>query len=86
MDYENIVRLTTSALTVCLLVSLPAVATAALSGLVISFLQAITSLQDSSISQVAKLIIVTVVILIAAPWGASAVLEFARSVMTVIFP
>lgn len=86
MDYENIVRLTTSALTVCLLVSLPAVATAALSGLLISFLQAITSLQDASISQVAKLIIVTAVVLACAPWGASAILEFAHSVMQAVFP
>ncbi|CAG9166935.1 type III secretion system export apparatus subunit SctS [Cupriavidus pampae] len=86
MDYDNIVHLTTSALMVCLMVSLPAVATAAVSGLLISFLQAITSLQDSSISQVAKLIIVTAVLLATAPWGASAVLEFANAVMRTVFP
>lgn len=85
MDYENLVQLTSSALTLCLIVSLPAVATAALTGLLISFIQAVTSLQDSSISQVAKLIIVTVVLLACAPWGASAVLEFAHSVMRVTF-
>ncbi|MFM0735976.1 type III secretion system export apparatus subunit SctS [Paraburkholderia xenovorans] len=85
MDYENIVSLTTSALTLCLLISLPVVATAAVSGLLISFLQAITSLQDSSISQVAKLIIVTGVILAFAPWGASAILQFAQSVTRTIF-
>jgi len=86
MDYDNIVSLTTSALTLCLLVSLPAVATAAVSGLLISFLQAITSLQDSSISQVAKLIIVTSVILFSAPWGASAILQFGQSVTRAMFP
>lgn len=86
MDYDNIVNLTTSALTLSLLISMPVVATAAVAGLLISFLQAITSLQDSSISQIAKLIIVTGVILACAPWGASAVLQFAQSVNRVIFP
>ena len=85
MDYETIIQLTTSALKVCLIVSLPAVATAALSGLVVSFLQAITSLQDSSISQLAKLIVVTIVVLITAPWGASLIAAFAQSVTQVVF-
>jgi type III secretion protein S len=85
MDYETIVQLTTAALKVCLIVSLPVVATAALSGLIVSFLQAITSLQDASISQLAKLIVVTLVVLIGAPWGASVIAGFARSVTQVIF-
>ncbi|CAB3773602.1 EscS/YscS/HrcS family type III secretion system export apparatus protein [Paraburkholderia humisilvae] len=85
MDYETIVQLTTGALKVCLIVSLPVVATAALSGLLVSFLQAITSLQDASISQLAKLIVVTLVVLIGAPWGASVIAGFARSVTQVIF-
>jgi type III secretion protein S len=85
MDYENIGRLTTTAMTLCLLISLPAVAVAAVVGLAVSFLQAVTSLQDSSISHGIKLIVVTVVIILAAPWGASAILQFARSIMQTIF-
>ena len=85
MDYENIGRLTTNALTLCLLISLPAVAVAALVGLLVSFLQAITSLQDASISHSIKLIAVGATILLAAPWGASAILQFADSVMQAIF-
>ncbi|XHO07049.1 hypothetical protein ACEQUB_p00295 (plasmid) [Ralstonia syzygii] len=69
MDYDNITRLTSTALLLCLLVSLPAVGVAAIAGLLISFLQAITSLQDSSISHGLKLIIVSLVIVVAAPWG-----------------
>ncbi|VVD66222.1 type III secretion system export apparatus subunit SctS [Pandoraea anhela] len=85
MDYENIVQLTTGALTICLLVSLPPVLTAAFAGLFISFIQAVTSLQDASISQVAKLIVVTVVILATASWGASTVVAFAKSILNVVF-
>ncbi|RFP09352.1 EscS/YscS/HrcS family type III secretion system export apparatus protein [Duganella sp. BJB488] len=85
MDYDTIGRLTSAAMTLCLLVSLPAVLAAALIGLLVSFLQAVTSLQDSSISHGIKLIVVTVVIMLAAPWGASAILQFARNIMQTIF-
>lgn len=86
MDSDAITHLTTSALTLCLLVSLPAVAVAAAAGLLISFVQAVTSLQDTSISHGIKFLIVTVVIIVAAPWGASAVMQFAQSVMRTVFP
>ena len=86
MNADTITHLTTQALTLCLLVSLPAVLVAALGGLLIAFLQAVTSLQDSTISHGFKFLIVTVVIIIAAPWGASAVMEFAQSIIRTVFP
>ena len=85
MDFDNISRMTSSAMMLCLLISLPAVLVAALVGLVVSFLQAVTSLQDSSISHSIKLVAVSVTVMLAAPWGASAVMQFARSVMESIF-
>jgi type III secretion protein S len=86
MDADAITHLTTNALTLCLLVSLPAVGVAAAAGLLISFIQAVTSLQDTSISHGLKFLIVTVVIIVAAPWGASAVMQFAQSVLRTVFP
>jgi type III secretion protein S len=80
MDYETVVRLTSEALLMVLMISLPVVVVAASVGLMVSFVQAITSLQDQSISQGAKLVAVTITLVIAAPWGASAVLRFAESV------
>lgn len=85
MEYESLIRMTTTALVLALMVSLPVVGVTALAGLIISFLQAVLSLQDSSISQGLKLVIAVVVLLIAAPWGASSILQFARSVMEAIF-
>lgn len=78
MDYDNIVRVTSEAMLMCLLVSLPAVAVSAIVGLVVSFLQAITSLQDQSIAQGAKLIAVVLTLVIAGPWGASVVFRFSQ--------
>lgn len=86
MEYDAITHLTTQALILCLMVSLPPVAVAAATGLLIAFIQAVTSLQDSSISQSVKLVVVTVVIVIAAPWGAAAIQNFARTLVQVMFP
>ena len=85
MHYENIIRLTSEALMMCLMLSLPAVAVSAIVGLLISFLQAITSLQDSSISQGIKLLAVTVVVAICAPWAGSTLLRFSENLLAAMF-
>jgi len=81
MDFDNIVDLTSHAMILCLLVSLPVVLVSAVVGLLVSFVQAITSLQDQAISQGAKLIAVVITLLVSAPWGASLVLGFARQAL-----
>jgi type III secretion protein S len=81
VDFDNIVNLTSHAMILCLLVSLPVVLVSAVVGLLVSFLQAITSLQDQAISQGAKLIAVVITLLVSAPWGASLVLGFARQAL-----
>jgi type III secretion protein S len=81
MDFDNIVNLTSHAMILCLLVSLPVVLVSAVVGLLVSFVQAVTSLQDQAISQGAKLIAVVITLLVSAPWGASLVLGFARQAL-----
>jgi type III secretion protein S len=83
MDHDSVIRLTSEALLLCLLVSLPAIVVAAVVGLLVSFVQAVTSLQEQSIGQAAKLISVVVTLLALGPWGASVVLRFAQSLFTV---
>jgi type III secretion protein S len=86
METETLIRLTTQGLLLCLSVSMPVVVVAALSGLAISFLQAITSMQDQSISFAVKLVAVIATILIMGTWGAAAILRFADEVMTLAVP
>jgi type III secretion protein S len=81
MGSEEIVRVTSEAMMLCLVVSLPAVLVAAGVGLLVAFVQAVTSLQEQAISQGAKMTSVVITLLLAAPWGARLVLEFARSMM-----
>lgn len=81
MNYDQVVRLTSEAMMLCLLLSLPAVLVAAVVGLLVAFVQAITSIQDQAIGQSAKLIAVALAVVIAAPWAAAAVLRFAQSAL-----
>jgi type III secretion protein S len=86
METDTLIRFTTQGMLLCLYVSLPVVVVAALVGLAISFLQAITSLQDQTLPHAVKLIAVTVVIVIAAPFSAAAILHFANEIMRTAVP
>jgi type III secretion protein S len=78
MNSDTIVRVTSEGLMLCLWVSLPATVVAAVVGLMISFVQAITSIQEQSVSQFAKLATVIATLVIAAPWGGAMVLRYAQ--------
>lgn len=86
MDVESLLRLTSEGLLLCLYISLPIVAVSALTGLLISFLQAVTSLQDHSLSYGVKLIATAGVTLLIAPWGGAAILRFAKQLISVAVP
>lgn len=86
MEVENLVRLATQAMMLCLYVSLPIVLIAALTGLLVSFIQAITSLQDQTISYAMKLVVSIAAIALLAPWGGSAILHFANELIQLAVP
>jgi type III secretion protein S len=85
MQHDNVIQLTSQALMMCLVLSLPAVVVSAVVGLLISFVQAVTSLQDSSISQGIKLLAVTVVVALAAPWAGATMLRFTENLLGAMF-
>ncbi|MGV2292955.1 type III secretion system export apparatus subunit SctS [Trinickia sp. YCB016] len=86
MDVDTLVRFTTQGMLLCLTVSLPIVIVAAVVGLGVSFLQAITSMQDQTLSHAVKLIAVTVALVIAAPFSCAAILHFANEIMQAAVP
>ncbi|UIF88540.1 type III secretion system export apparatus subunit SctS [Cupriavidus sp. UYPR2.512] len=86
MDIDTFVRFTTQGMLLCMYISLPIVIVAALVGLGVSFLQAITSMQDQTLSHGVKLIAVTVTIVMAAPLSAAALLNFANEIMHTAVP
>jgi type III secretion protein S len=85
MEFDQLLQLASEALSLCLVLSLPAVLTSSVVGVLVAFVSAITSLQDSSIAQGVKLLCVTIVVLIAAPWAGATLMRFAEKVLGVIF-
>ena len=85
MNPDDIIRYTSQAMVVCLLVCLPALISSAVVGLVVAFLQAVTSLQDASISHSIKLLVVSSVIAVTAPWAGSQLVSFAQSLFAGAF-
>ena len=81
MGYEDVIQIATQGLVMVLMVSLPITIVSAAVGLLVSLVQAVTSLQDSTLSQGAKLLVVTLVIFLAAPWAGSLVMAFARQAL-----
>ncbi|MCG1019880.1 MULTISPECIES: type III secretion system export apparatus subunit SctS [Burkholderiaceae] len=86
MDINTLIRLTMHGMLLCMYVSLPIVIVAAAVGLAVSFLQAITSMQDQALSHGVKLIAVTIAIVVGAPVSAATVLQFANEVFQVAIP
>ncbi|PLZ00285.1 EscS/YscS/HrcS family type III secretion system export apparatus protein [Burkholderia sp. WAC0059] len=86
METEDLVRLTTEGLLLCLYISLPVVVVSALAGLLVSFLQAVTSMQDQSISFGVKLVAVTVTVVIVAPWACASLLRFGNELISIAIP
>lgn len=66
-------------LTLAAWLALPIVAAGLLAGLIASILQAVTGWQDAALSQVPRLLAVALVLVVAGPWMATALVDFARA-------
>ena len=66
------------ALTVLLIVSLPVLLTVLAVGLVVSIFQAVTQINENTLSFVPKLVAAVLVFAIAGPWMLSTVVDFIR--------
>lgn len=85
MSYDLVIQLASEALMMCVMLSLPAVIVSAVVGLLVSFVQAITSLQDSSISQGIKLLAVTFAVVLSAPWAGATLVRFFDNIFSALF-
>ncbi len=85
MELDNIIQLTAQGILLCLYLSLPVIVVSASVGLLVSFVQAVTSLQDASISYGIKLFAVILTLILVAPWASSQLLRFANDAMDMAF-
>jgi type III secretion protein S len=85
MNISDLAGYASQALIVAFLVSLPALVSSAVTGLIVAFVQAITSLQDQSIGYGIKLLLVSVVLVVSAEWAGTQLMIFSKTLFTVAF-
>ena len=78
MTPDHAVDLMRSALVLSLLIGAPALLTAIVVGLVVTLLQAVTQLQDQTLSFVPKIIAMMVVMLYTLPWVLNEIVEYSQ--------
>ena len=72
----DVVNLTSRALLLVLYLSLPTIIAAALVGVVIALLQALTQVQEQTLGMVFKLIAVVITLFLTAQWFGHAMIEY----------
>ena len=77
MPLVELISLAQRALLLCVWISLPVLAVAALVGLLISVVQAATSVQDSALSHLPKFLAVSLALALAGPWMGRQLVGFA---------
>jgi flagellar biosynthesis protein FliQ len=80
MTVDHAIELCQQAVLTALLLGLPVMGAALLMGLLTSIGQAVTQLQDQTLSFVPKIIAMLVVLLFTLPWILHALVEYARRV------
>jgi flagellar biosynthetic protein FliQ len=81
MTPDGVVQIGRQALETMLLVSAPVLLVALLMGLLVSLFQALTQINEATLSFLPKLIAVAVMLLVAGPWMLAALTEYLRQVL-----
>lgn len=78
MTPQQLLEFTQQGLLLALILALPCIAVAALVGFVVSLFQAVTQMQDQTLTLALKLVAVFVTLLLASGWMGSRLYAFAR--------
>ena len=78
MGQDVVVSLTTQALEVALLVALPILLVALTVGLVVSIFQAMTQIQEQTLSFIPKILAAAAVLVVGGPWMLDQLLTYTR--------
>ncbi len=78
MTIDQAVETVRESLTVMLLLSSPILAAGLLIGLFVSILQAVTQIQDQTLSFVPKIVVMGIVTILVTPWLATLIMDFAQ--------
>ena len=78
MTLDQAIEIVRESLTVMLMLSAPILAAGLIIGLVISVFQAVTQIQDQTLSFVPKIVVMAGVTILVTPWIGSLIIEYAR--------
>jgi flagellar biosynthetic protein FliQ len=78
MNLNQAIDLVRESLTLMLMLSAPILGAALVIGLAISVMQAVTQIQEQTLSFVPKIIGMGIVAILVTPWVANSILEFSR--------
>ncbi len=84
MDSSIIVSLSSDAMSLVLLLSLPSILLATFVGLGVSLLQALTQVQEQTLSFAVRLICITLVLILTAHWMGSELIRYMDSIFMLI--
>lgn len=85
MGEDEIINLMVKAMYLVLLLSMPPIAVAALTGIVVSLIQAVTQVQEQTLSFAIKLIAVSITLLFTARWLGGELYELSIQIFS-MFP
>jgi len=78
MDIDSVIHLGTQAMYMVLMLSLPMLAVALIVGVLISLFQAVTQIQEMTLTFVPKIAAVFLSIVLAAPWLTETIVEYTK--------
>ncbi len=80
MSLTEVTDLTRAAVMLTLMISAPVVGVAVAVGLIISVLQAVTQIQDQTVSTVPKIVLMLLTLLLIAPWALTQMVQYSTEV------
>jgi len=84
MNADTVAAIGTHAIEMCLLISLPMMLGALVIGVLISLFQAVTQIQEQTLTFVPKIIVVFVIMIVAAPWLMDKMVDFTKEIFAMI--
>jgi flagellar biosynthetic protein FliQ len=79
MDQDTVTSLATQAMTLAFTIAGPILAVGLVIGLIVSIFQAVTQIQEQSLSFIPKIVALAVLILILGPWMLSQMVSYAQN-------
>lgn len=84
MGQDTVIQIGSEAIQMVLLISMPMLIVALVVGVVISLFQAVTQIQEMTLTFVPKIIAVFGVMILAAPWMTDKLVSFTRDIFSLI--